>query len=294
MFRIDGWYVNLEVDRDGDAPLRFEHRSGDRGTLWEGDRCLHQDVEVISTPLHAPGQAFINLDERCRFSCRFCSSPLLDHERYKVPDLQRLVDRLVAAATSGEVTSFALTSGVWPDFDGAIERMASVVAQLHQRTGLPIGVEPLAQHAGHLRQLRQAGASELKLNIQAATEEIFSAVCPGLSYARQWELLAEGVRLFGRGRVTSNLIIGLGEHDEEVEAAVRHLGDIGVVVTLRRLHTTSLIEEGLANALGGSPPRIGAERHLSLARSTRQILEQRGLETGTFSTMCHACKGCDL
>ena len=81
---------------------------------------------------------------------------------------------------------------------------------------LPIGVSiyPLPETPARLHAL---GVAEVKFNLEAATPEIFSQMCPGLSWEGVWEALRRYVQLFGRGRVYSNVIVGLGETDEDLE-----------------------------------------------------------------------------
>ena len=40
-------------------------------------------VKVVPTLLHAPSQAFINIDSRCIYNCKFCSSPILERHFLK-------------------------------------------------------------------------------------------------------------------------------------------------------------------------------------------------------------------
>ena len=61
-------------------------------------------------------------------------------------------------------------------------------------------------------------------------------MCPGLDYDRLWRVLDRSVELFGRNRVFSNVIIGLGETDAEMEACINRLTSHGVIPVLRPLN----------------------------------------------------------
>ncbi|MEN6342645.1 MAG: hypothetical protein ABFC89_08815 [Methanospirillum sp.] len=59
-----------------------------------------------------------------------------------------------------------------------------------------------------------AGACEIKYNVETMDPEIFARVCPGLSLPDILLALQGAVEIFGRSRVSSNVILGLGETDE--------------------------------------------------------------------------------
>jgi biotin synthase-related radical SAM superfamily protein len=114
-------------------------------------------------------------------------------------------------------------------------------------------VEPYTDEESDLLVMRRAGADELKLNVQCASKRIFERVCPGLDWQGLWKNLRAGVRLFGRGKVCSNVIIGLGETDREVLATVERLARLGVAANLRPLRTGPLNEKALEKAIGRPP-----------------------------------------
>ena len=99
---------------------------------------------------------------------------------------------------------------------------------------LPIGVS-IYPTRNTPRLLWEAGVAEVKFNIEAATPGIFAEMCPGQDWNLLWEVLAASVRLFGKNHVQSNIIVGLGESDDEMEEAIRQLCRLGVIPILRPL-----------------------------------------------------------
>ena len=181
------------------------------------------------------------------------------------------------------VTAISLTSGVL----GSIEEEEAYVCEMirHLRFfGLPLGVSiyPTDQTPDRLEALAVA---EVKFNIEAATPALFAQMCPGLDYDRLWRVLDRSVELFGRGRVFSNVIIGLGETDAEMEACIGRLTSHGVIPVLRPLNPVA----GLAGS-----PRPSAERLRKLFAIHREALVREGLDTAGAVTMCTNCAGCDL
>jgi biotin synthase-related radical SAM superfamily protein len=141
--------------------------------------------------------------------------------------------------------------------------------------------------------LKQAGANEFKLNLETFDQSIFQKVCGELDLDWIMKALAHAVKVFGIGKVSSNIIIGMGESDENVLAGVRALAEIGVVATLRPLRVNDLNRRSLEEALGRIEP-ISEERLLRLATEHKRILLDHGLTTLTFKTMCHSCTCCDI
>ncbi|MCX6695964.1 MAG: radical SAM protein, partial [Methanoregula sp.] len=118
-----------------------------------------------------------------------------------------------------------------------------------------------------------------------ATPELFARMCPGLDYDRLWQVLDRSVTLFGRGRVFSNVIIGLGETDAEMEACICKLTVHGVIPVLRPLNP-------VAELTGMSRP--SADRLQKLYAVHGQALDAAGLDPRQAMTMCTNCAGCDL
>jgi biotin synthase-related radical SAM superfamily protein len=268
--------------------LRESHGSFD--IISEG-KVLARGVVPLSGGLHAPGQAFVNLHNRCRYACAFCTIS----GRRKCPPPGRWEAIVKEALRARRVRAVAVTTGIPSTPSKACRDMARLVRSIRADfPKVPIGVEPYTVEESDLLELRRAGADELKLNIQCATDEIFERICPGLDREGIWRNLSAGVRLFGRGKVCSNLIIGLGETDREVISTLDGLAEIGVAANLRPLHIGPLNGRALEKALGRRPARPSAARLRKLAMAQKAIFEKYRLRPSVFRTMCHKCTACDM
>ena len=102
------------------------------------------------------------------------------------------------------------------------------------------------------------------------------------------DALAEAVEIFGKNRVFSNAIVGLGESDEVLRSGIDELAETGVLPVLRAVYPHPLrIDEIVMN-------RPSAERLLGLARYARRALDRNGLRGDLALTGCYLCTGCDL
>jgi biotin synthase-related radical SAM superfamily protein len=258
------------------SSIEIAHRGGGVADLYFGDRQI--PGRLLQPGLHCPDQAFITVTEGCIFSCRYCSVPRISGKRKTVAEIMDLVE-----SVRHRVSAISLTSGVMGSIEDEEAYVCEVIDHL-KFFGLPIGVSiyPTDQTADKLHAL---GVAEVKFNIEAATPELFAEMCPGLDYDRLWRVLDRSVELFGRGRVFSNVIIGLGETDAEMEVCINRLTSHGVIPVLRPLNP-------VAGCAGRSRPSAGRLRKLFAIH--RQALARAGLDTAGALTMCTTCAGCDL
>jgi len=285
-----GTRVKLSVSRDADAmELR---RSGDAYALYMGERLLADGVEIVPLSHHAPGQAFFNLDSRCVMGCLFCSSPHLGISFSKGLTPRKVAELAVEAHDADGIDAVAVTSGVPDDVASTVERLAETVRLIRARLpNASIGVEPYIDADGQVDLLKAAGADEIKINVETYDRALFPKVCPGKNLDEVMRSIRYACQVFGRGRVASNILVGLGETDENVLQAVEDLGRSGCVPTLRALRINGPNAEAL-RALGAREP--SGERMVSLAKAQREILKRHGLSPETFGTMCHKCGCCDI
>ena len=252
------------------------------------------EVRFEPVVYHCPEQAFFNLDPKCIFNCAFCVSPLLSGDLDKRLSDEDIVRMTKEAVAEYDIVSVSLTSGVFGSIDETVDRLLSCVSKLRaDLPGLPIGVEPYVTKKEHVRALKDAGATEIKLNIQSPNGAIFKKVCPELDRDNIVEMLLCSVDVFGAGKVTSNMIYGMGETDEEIEEMTEFLCSKGVIPTFRALRTNPVNRDHLMSAIGRQPP-ADAERAIRLAKMQKDKLAAHGLDTRGCRTMCLECTCCDI
>ncbi|MFZ0004598.1 MAG: radical SAM protein [Methanoregula sp.] len=273
-FAMGGHRVKLAINQT--SRVEIIHRGDGVADLYLGDRQI--SGRLLRPGLHCPDQAFITVTERCIFSCRYCSVPRLSGKRKTIEEIMDLVE-----SVRHRVSAISLTSGVYDSIEEEENYICEVIDHL-KFFGLPLGVSiyPTDQTPDKLHAL---GVAEVKFNLEAATPDLFEAVCPGLDYELLWRILDRSVELFGKGRVFSNVIVGLGETDEEMEACIDRLTSHGVIPVLRPLNP-------VAGYAGQSRP--SAERLKKLFAKHSRALSRNGLDTSSALTMCTVCGGCDL
>lgn len=266
--------VRLTIRPDSPATLRH-HGDGD-ASITLGDRTVGGRLEEIA--LHCPRQAYITVSGSCTHRCRFCSVPLQQGRRRSPDEIVRLV-----AGVRDTIDAISLTSGVTRD---PVEEESYVLGVVDRLApfDLPVGVSiyPLA---GTARRLHDHGVAEVKFNVETATATLFGRMCPGFDREDVISALRESVALFGKGRVYSNVLIGLGETDREMAGCIEDLTGMGVIPVLRPLTPAGDLADW---------SRPTAKRLLRLFSIHRDALHRAGLDGRMAETMCAACTGCDL
>jgi len=285
--------VKMPISRN-EGELELRQQDDERFEIVRDEKVLVSDVTLQPTLCHAPGQAFVCLGRSCTMGCLYCTINEADEKGKENLMIEKAFDLIMANSKRPDFKAIAITSGISTTIEDQIDQMARLISMIRERLpSIPIGVEPLATCREHLTILKHAGATEAKINLETARREIFKKVCPRRDYEETINSIELAVEEFGPGAVTSNIIIGLGEDDTDICAALEMLADVGAVGNLRKLRTNSHNLERLTSALGEITP-INGSRLIRLAKMQEEILRHYGLSTKSFKSMCFSCGCCDL
>jgi biotin synthase-related radical SAM superfamily protein len=275
-----GHRVRLSINRN--SPLKV---------VREGDEILVQrDVagiirgELEPALCHCPEQAYLTISGCCIYDCSFCPVPLL---RGKVKSLKTILRLVEAAERTGHLRAISITSGVERSPEDEVMKAVVAVKALRECYDLPIGVSVYPTKTSS-QELYAAGATEIKYNVETMDAGIFARCCPGLSLPNIMESLEEAAEIFGRNKVSSNFILGLGESDQCVASGAARLAEMGVIPVLRPISPHPL------RAGAVEVHRPSAKRLLMLGSIARRALDEHGLRADRAETMCLPCTGCDI
>lgn len=293
-FEFNGSRIKLEVSKDPGSKYCLREDK-DYFSILENSAEFLKGVRVLPTMAHSPNQAFINLTNKCIYGCRFCSAPAMERDIVGEMTPERVLRIVNIASLASGFEAISITSGVPDSPTQTNHRLAEMTRTLKENhPEFPIGVEAYFEHPYELEMLKNSGADEIKINIEVWPKELFKVMCPKRSRKAILEALEQAVGVFGRGKVTSNIIIGLGETDEEVEEGVVALAKMGVVANVRAIRINGINEPIIREGLEKLPEKVSAERLQKLAHIHKAVLEKHGLTTKTFRTMCFSCQCCDI
>ncbi len=281
-FKSGGHRVRLEINAD--SPLKMIEHNGDVVILKNNKELVRGKIDPVVA--HCPEQTYITISEQCMYDCKFCSVPKFQGKIKTLEEVLAIIERV---KKDGKLTTIAFTSGVATTPENEIDRVVEYVKAV-KKYHVPIGVAVYPTNDSSQR-LKDAGVTEVKYNVETMDKEIFERVCSGRKgHSLDFILtsLRDAVMVFGKNRVSSNIIIGLGETDECVRKGVEYLAKMGVIAVLRPI-TISPYRQGEISAT-----RPSAERLLRLTRMTHEILNTYDLDVTVSQTMCLLCTGCDL
>jgi biotin synthase-related radical SAM superfamily protein len=281
-FKSGGHRVRLEINAD--SPLKMIEHNGDVVILKDNKELVRGKIDPVVA--HCPEQTYITISEQCMYDCKFCSVPKFQGKIKTLEEVLAIIERV---KNDGKLTTIAFTSGVATTPEHEIDRVVEYVKAV-KKYHVPIGVAVYPTKDSSQR-LKDAGVIEVKYNVETMDKEIFERVCSGRKgHSLDFILtsLRDAVMVFGKNRVSSNIIIGLGETDECVRKGVEYLAKMGVIAVLRPI-TISPYRKGEISAT-----RPSAERLLRLTRMTHEVLYTYGLDVTVSQTMCLLCTGCDL
>lgn len=280
---IEGHRVRLGVRQASKFSATL---NGDTVTIYaDGKEYARGRLEQAIS--HCPKQVYITVSERCAFDCKFCPVPKLQG---KIKSDEEVLGLVRDGMKSPDLSAVSITSGVWTTPEEEADRIARVVKLIKLELGdrdVPIGVSIYATDDSS-ELLKEAGASEVKYNVETVDRELFEKVCPGLSFDYIVKSLEHAVGVFGRNHVFSNILIGMGESDETVIEGMDMLASKGIIPILRKTNPHPL----RAGEIKVEP--VSADRLLKLAGEQRHILDKYGLDPSKALTGCVPCTGCDI
>ena len=192
---------------------------------------VHGMVGVPPTALYILLQG-----EGCRGRCMFCPQSSGDPAHVsRVEWLEFPIEDVTARARAMMDTRagggrFERVCVQCTDEPAVREVLPGFVAGL-RRLGLPISVSTSPLTRGELLALKGAGTDTVTVPLDCADREMCLRI-KGRGAAEIFGALREAVEVFGRGKVGTHIIVGMGESEESVVVALAELAEMGVVPSL--------------------------------------------------------------
>ena len=159
----------------------------------------------------------------------------------------------------------------------------NLAKEIRSIVDLPLSVSCQPFSEEEMKTLAQTGVDRIGIPLDAATGEIFDKVKGSLAdgpykWAKQQEALRKAVEIFGEGRVSTHLIVGLGETEEEIVKMIQWCVDNGIYPGL--FSFTPVPGTALEN---GSQPSLDHYRRIQTAQYLTTNGETR-CENMTFNS----------
>jgi radical SAM protein (TIGR04043 family) len=270
---------------------------------WEAlaDGRLMRDGVIVDVDLAAVGRPRfydhatadgVPYEKIARLHGRYVLAATVGRETTHVRQPEQIAEVAQAAVRLDGVRHLVMTTATADGRDRGARHLARCVAAVHAvLPDLPIQVqiEPPVDLAW-IRRLRDAGTTAIGIHIEALDPKIRRRWAPGkasVPLARYEEAWAAAVRVFGRNRVSTYLLIGLGEDPDELVEGARRLIKMGVypfVVPYRPLVGALAHDDG-----------VPAPSHEIVADITDRVgraLRNAGMRGADQGAGCAACGAC--
>lgn len=182
-----------------------------------------------------PSTAYLMQGKKCTHDCGFCPQARTASSRAD----------LLSRITWGEAEEGEVARGVGTAYrtgqlkrvclqvvDGrhVLEQVKDTVAKLKGYSNIPICVSAKVKNKEELLALAESGVERIGLALDAASARVFNATKSG-SWEKNFEQIQEAAQLLP-GRISTHLIVGLGETEEEMVNMLQMIRDLGVTVGL--------------------------------------------------------------
>jgi len=222
--------------------------------------------------------------------CRFCGIELTrGAQTIPVKTPAQLAEVCTAARDLDGAVDATLTTGSINRRDRGALYISKCAAAIKEACGLPVQVqfEP-PDDLSVLQHVRDAGVDAVGIHLETFDPEVLAEVAPGKAqcgvegYFRTWE---RAVEVFGRGAVSTYVILGMGERPGYTEEGCRRAIEMGVypfVVPLRPVPGTLMAD------VAPPDPDYVAEVY----RSVSAMLSEHGLDHEDARAGCARCQAC--
>jgi radical SAM protein (TIGR04043 family) len=284
----DGWALWRGGDRLGRAtipprPRFYDLETADGEPYWKL-ALLHLD-SLASTVIQTC--SYWDTPDQCRFCAIEVSLKAGRTVAVKRPE--QLAEVARAAKELDGCVDVTLTTGSTRARDRGALYVGRCARAIKDATGLPVQAqfEP-PEDLSVMDRLRDMGVDTVGIHVETFDDAVFAHVAPAKArtgvegYFRAWE---RAVQVFGRGQVSTYVILGMGEDFDVTVERIKRAVDLGVypfVVPLRPV-PGSLMEDLLP------PPPAYVE---SMYRQVVPHMLARGLTASVVRAGCARCNAC--
>ncbi len=217
---------------------------------------------------------------KCSANCAFCPqarrsrgrADMLSRVTWPAFPTELVLSGIEHAVKKDEIRRVCIQALNYPN---VFEDILNIAEEILSRASVPISVSCQPINREEMKNLAEAGVERICISLDAATKELFEKVKGRLAdgpyvWEKQRMALRDAVQIFGRNRVSTHLIVGLGETEEEVVRAIQWCVDLGVYPGL--FCFTPILGTALENRPQPSVTRyrrIQIAQHLITNRRTR-------------------------
>lgn len=182
-----------------------------------------------------PTTAYLMKGEKCSHDCGFCPqarnassrADLLSRVTWGEEEETKVAEGIEEAQMSGNLKRVCLQV---VNSCPATEQVNTTIKEIKKTSDIPICVSAKVKNKQELLALAEMGVDKIGLALDAASERVYQQTKTGDWQETIGQIEEAAVLL--PGRISTHLIVGLGETEEEFVAMLQKMQDLGVIVGL--------------------------------------------------------------
>ncbi len=219
-------------------------------------------------------------NSKCIANCAFCPQArdstsdldLLSRIIWPIYSIKDVLPKLASAFENKKLYRVCIQS---LNFLGFFEYLSDLVKKITEISKIPISVSCQPMNLDQIKKLKDLGVDRLGIPIDAVTKEIFNRIKGNevngpYSWEKVLKTLNGAVKIFGNKKISTHIIIGLGESEKETLRTIQRVFDMNVIPGLFAF--TPVEGTALENLERPSPEKyrkIQLGRHLIVNRKIK-------------------------
>lgn len=179
---------------------------------------------------------------KCTANCGFCpqarnsrsKAELLSRVSWPPFSTKRVLEGIENAYANRRIRRVCIQALNYPYVFTHLVVLAKAIKQ-NATTPVSVSCQPL--NGENLQRLAEVGVDRIGIALDAATEKLFSEVKGSraggpYTWESQFRQLRQALEVFGKGKVSTHLIVGLGETENDAIRLIQRCVDMGVLPAL--------------------------------------------------------------
>jgi len=208
---------------------------------------------------------------KCAANCRFCTqarnslskAEMLSRISWPAFSTERVLKGIETAVDDGKIRRVCIQALNYPT---VFAHLVALVKTMKQHVKVPVSISCQPLNGENIRRLAEAGVNRIGIALDAATAQLFDAIKGSVAggpytWESQFKQLRKAVEVFGKGNVSTHIIVGLGETEKEAVRILQECVDMDVLPALfafTPVRGTALEKN--------SQPKVESYRRIQLAR----------------------------
>ena len=266
-------------------PKFYDHQTSDGIPYWK-IATLHSKDVLATTVL----QTCVRYRNR-KTSCQFCAiEESLENNKtiaHKTPE--QLAEVAKAAVELDGVTQMIMTTGTPKGNDRGAAVLVESARAIRAVVDIPIQAQCEPPADDHwFQDLKDAGVDALGMHLEAVSDRVRKQIMPGkatVPMSRYISAYKAAVKVFGKGNVSTYILAGLGDTEEEILSVSEQLIELGVypfVVPFVPVQGTPLENHAM-------PDKAMLNRLFS---KLGPAIQAHGMGSDTLAAGCAKCGAC--